>query len=50
MENLDREELQREMIGKEKQKSIITGSKGMAMPDGGFGTNLIHKIEPRSKQ
>jgi hypothetical protein len=46
MENLDREEIQQEMIGQEKTKIINTGSKGMAVPDGGSGTILIHKIEP----
>jgi hypothetical protein len=37
-------------LGKEKQKSIITGSKGKVTPGGRSGTNLSHKIELGLKQ
>jgi hypothetical protein len=40
----------RKLLGKAKQKSIITGRKGMAARDGGSETNLSHKIEPGLKQ
>jgi hypothetical protein len=37
-------------LGKEKQKSIIIGSKGKEVKGGRYGTKLSHKTKSRPKQ